>query len=221
MSKRSIVLVDDDPATKVVVEELVQRAGFDIVSIDSTQKALAYFDRPTETIAMVIADMTMPPSDGIAFLKEVKKRPAVRTVPFLFLSALNDTQVLISAFQQGAVDYFIKPIKGELFIAKIRSMVDAFEQSVRGARTLLSGQLRDTPVEEILVWCDRESLNGFVRIERDSGEVGWIGFVKGLPELIEIRDSEQHMQHTDTEAFERIREWTDGRFEVRRGDEKD
>lgn len=224
MKDRTIAIIDDDDSMLVLLEKLVERAGFRSVNFRQPSKALAYFDEPGHTPpAMIIADMTMPAMDGISLLKEVKKRPATKAVPFLFLSALNDTAVLVNAFEQGAVDYFIKPIKTELFIAKIRSMTDAFETSARQAATLATGQLGDQSFDEILELCDRESLNGFVRIAHEDGQEGLIRFIKGMPERIEIYDTRRILVSCDADAFEAMRAWTSGQFEVRRGsaDESD
>lgn len=217
MKDRTIAIIDDDDAMLVLLETLVKRAGFKPIAFRQPARALAYFDHPDDHVVMIIADMTMPAMDGIALLKEAKKRASVQAVPFLFLSALSDTAVLVNAFEQGAVDYFIKPIKNELFIAKIKSMTEAFENSARHAVTLASGQLAERSIEDLLVMCDDEALNGFLRVRHNEGQEGIIHFVKGMPERIEIYDTTRQLISREAEAFETIRGWTNGQFEVRRG----
>lgn len=218
MPKKQILVVDHDPIMLNEIAELVTRAGFEPVSFSNAQKALDYLDQYGKgSLRMIVAEAVMPDVDGFGFLKQVKKRPVVKDLPFLFLTHAHDTSILINAFEQGAVDYFFKPIKKELFIAKIRSMVGAFDDHIRNTNTLLSGNLGSKPLEEIIAICEHESLNGFVRVTHPDGVTGVITFLKGLPEVIYIENGQGKKTFTDTEAFEKMHEWNAGDFVVQRG----
>jgi response regulator RpfG family c-di-GMP phosphodiesterase len=218
MSKKQILAVDHDPAMLTEIADLITKAGFEAVSISNAQTALDHLDKHGKGgLRMIVAEAIMPDVDGFGFLKEVKKRPAVKDLPFLFLTHAHDTSILINAFEQGAVDYFFKPIKKELFIAKIRSMVGAFDDHIRNTNTLLSGNLSLKALEEIIATCEHESLNGFIRIHHPDGVTGVITFLKGLPDGIYIENGQGKKIFTDTEAFEKMHEWTNGDFVVRRG----
>lgn len=219
MSKKKILIVDDDPAALVNVTHLVEKAGYQAVGFQKPELAMAYLERPeSRDVRMVIADMVFRTMDGFTFLKEVKKKDHVRLMPFLFLSELNDTAVLIHAYEHGAVDYFIKPIQKEnLFIAKIRSMADAFERTLISAHTVLAGHLEEKPLAEILAVCEHESLNGFLKIVHPEGFTGVMTFEKGLPESMAVVDASHKPVVSETEAFEMMGRWTAGEFIVRRG----
>jgi CheY-like chemotaxis protein len=218
MSHKSILIVDDDPSTLVIVTELVEKAGFQAVGFRKSAQALAYLEKYGEqNIRMIISDLTQGNTDGFNFLKDLKKKPQAKDLPFLFLSAQHDTTMLINAFEHGAVDYFNKPIKKELFIAKIRSMADAFEAQLQKAHTVLSGRLSEKPLDEILAYCEHESLNGFLKIDHPKDLTGFITLVKGMPEEIEIKNSSGSATHADAEALEQMQMWTEGEFIVRRG----
>lgn len=218
MQKKQIMVVDHDPAMLADVVALVNKAGFETVSYSSAQQALTHLDtQGKSTLRMIVAEAVMPDVDGFGFLKEVKKRPAVKDLPFLFLTHAHDTSILINAFEHGAVDYFFKPLKKELFIAKIRSMIGAFDDNIKNTNTILSGKLVDKPLDEIVALCEHESLNGFVQINHPDQFQGIITFVKGLPEVIYIQDRQGKKLFTETEAFEKMYEWDAGDFVVRRG----
>ncbi len=218
MASKKILIVDDDPSTLVLVSELVEKAGFGAVGFRKSAQALEYLDRSDlNDIRMVIADLTQGNTDGFNFLKDLKKKANVKDLPFLFLSAMHDTTMLINAFEHGAVDYFNKPIKKELFIAKIRSMSGAFEAHLMKAHTLLTGRLSEKPLDEIVAYCERESLNGFLTVTQPDHGVGILTFIKGLPDKIEIRDKNKRLLFSETEAFEQMHEWKNGDFTVRRG----
>ena len=222
MQKKQIMVVDHDPAMLAEVVELVNKAGFETVSYSSAQQALTHLDtQGKNALRMIVAEAVMPDVDGFGFLKEVKRRPAVKDLPFLFLTHAHDTSILINAFEHGAVDYFFKPLKKELFIAKIRSMVGAFDDNIKSAHTLLSGKLGDKQLDEIVAFCEHESLNGFVHVNHPDRFQGIITFVKGLPDVIYIQDRQGKKLFTETEAFEKMYEWDAGDFVVRRGNLSD
>lgn len=214
--------VDHDPLMLAEIVELIKKAGFETVSFSSAHEALEYLDTHGKSdLRMIVAEAVMPDVDGFGFLKEVKKRQPVRDLPFLFLTHAHDTSILINAFEHGAVDYFFKPLKKELFIAKIRSMVGAFNDNVKNTNTLLSGKLANKPLEEIVAFCERESLNGFIHISHPDRLNGVITFSKGMPDVIYIQDGQGKNLFTETEAFEKMYEWNAGDFVVRRGDLSD
>jgi CheY-like chemotaxis protein len=218
MAPAKILIVDDDPTTLVLVSGLVERAGFTPVGFRKSAQAMEYLSRTDGAgIRIIIADLTQGNMDGFNFLKEVKKKGQANEIPFLFLSAMHDTTMLINAYEHGAVDYFNKPIKKELFIAKIRAMAGAFEAQVQKAHTLISGRLSEKPLDEILGLCEHESLNGFLKITHPKNLSGLITFVKGMPEKIEITNSSAVVTHADAEALEQMQMWTEGEFVVRRG----
>lgn len=222
MQNKQILVVDHDPSMLEEVVELLKRAGFGTVSFSNALQALKYLDTyGIKDLRMIVAEAVMPDVDGFGFLKEVKKRQSAKDIPFLFLTHAHDTSILINAFEHGAVDYFFKPIKKELFIAKIRSMVGAFDNNAKNANTLLSGKLGNKPLEEIVAFCEHESLNGFIHISHPDQISGIITFVKGLPEVMFIQDGQGKKVFIETEAFEKMHEWNEGEFVVRRGNLSD
>lgn len=222
MRPNQILVVDHDPSMLAEVVEIVKKAGFETVSFSNAQQALHHLDAHGKNeLRMIVAEAVMPDVDGFGFLKEVKKRQSVRDLPFLFLTNAHDTSILINAFEHGAIDYFFKPIKKELFVAKIRSMIGALDDNEKNVNTLLSGKLGDKPLEEIVAFCERESLNGFIHINHPDRLNGVITFIKGLPDAIYIQDAQGKKAHTETEAFEKMYEWKSGDFVVRRGSVSD
>ncbi len=214
-----IIIVDYDPTALVQISGFVEKAGFKPLGFQKAGLALEYFLKPeSRDVCMVITDAVMPGMDGFSFLKEAKKVAHAQSLPFLFLSEVNDTAVLINAYEHGAIDYFIKPIRKEaLFIAKIKSMATAFEKTRASANTLMAGHLEEKPFADILALCDQESLNGFLKISHPKGMIGTITFTKGLPETVAITDLQGKPLESETDAFEKMNEWSEGEFIVRRG----
>jgi len=66
----------------------------------------------------------MPGMDGFEVMRELRSQPETRDLPVIFLTADNERENLVRAFEAGAVDYVTKPFVTEELIARVRTHVD-------------------------------------------------------------------------------------------------
>jgi CheY-like chemotaxis protein len=79
MAKR-VLIVDDDPAQRRILEETVKRFGFETKSTNSGEQALEVLGGPDRgSIALVLLDLVMPGVDGMAVLERLKGNSAPST----------------------------------------------------------------------------------------------------------------------------------------------
>jgi serine phosphatase RsbU (regulator of sigma subunit) len=102
----SVLLVEDDRADAVLVEELIVDSGADIQvvwspSIQDAERRLKA-SRPD----CILLDLNLPDADGIKALDQVAKQDA--TMPIVVLTGLNDEHFGVSAVAAGAQDYLVK-----------------------------------------------------------------------------------------------------------------
>lgn len=116
-----ILVVDDQPANLRVVSTLLMRHHYQVMTAGSGEEALAMAgaQRPD----LLLLDMMMPGMDGFALLAEVKQREGLRRVPVVFLTAAHDRELLLRAFDAGAVDYVTKPFMAEELLARVSAHV--------------------------------------------------------------------------------------------------
>lgn len=214
---KKIVIVDDDKKTLFLIDKMLDRSGFDSVSFEDPVRALSFIEKNQRDVALVIADVAMPGLSGFDLLEEIKRNTQSVNLPFVFLSALSAESLAVSAFEQGALDYIVKPVSRDFLVAKIRSIVKTFEESKSRASTMIRGHLRDKPVEDLLGFCEREGLTGTVTVVQPNGIRGVIRFVRGLPDQISIVDASEHTLYTEIEAYDNIRTWQEGDFSIQRG----
>jgi DNA-binding response OmpR family regulator len=108
----SVLAVDDNPETLLVVEHTLRRHGFSVSSAPSGEAALARLAR--EGLPhLVVVDMNMPPGmDGFAFCEQLGR---FSDVPVIILTAVDQEDTVVRAIRQYAEDYVIKPFNpGEL-----------------------------------------------------------------------------------------------------------
>lgn len=216
-SEKSIVLVDDDPKILFLLKRMLERAGFVTDAFEQAADALKFLNSGRSNVTMIICDVAMPGMSGFDLLKEVKQQSRTKDLPFLFLSAFSDEELLVKALDQGAVDYVIKPVSQNVLVAKIRSLLKAFEANKSKSTTILKGGLDEKPIGEVLAFCEREGLNGVLKVTRPDGTYGIINYVKGHPENILVFNERQICTHSDLDAFETIGSWEKGLYTIKRG----
>lgn len=117
----NILIADDLKFIKLVLRDLVEKAGFRVVGEASNgEEAVAlYQDKRPDVVLM---DITMPKMDGLAALKAILKiDPEARVI---MCSALGQQSLIVQALQLGAKDFIVKPFREERVIASIKKILD-------------------------------------------------------------------------------------------------
>lgn len=116
-----ILVVDDQPANLRTLAMLLSRAGYEVATAAKGDDALA--QAAERTPDLILLDMMMPGMDGFAVLAEIGQCPMLRGVPVVFLTAAQDRDLLLRAFDGGAVDYVTKPFLPEELLARVQAHV--------------------------------------------------------------------------------------------------
>jgi len=118
--RRPVVLVvDDTPDNLSVLFDLLGNAGFDVLVAEDGESALARV--PLARPDVILLDVLMPGLDGFATCERLRKDPALRDIPVIFMTALTDTIDKVRGFEAGAVDYVTKPFQLEELLARLRA----------------------------------------------------------------------------------------------------
>ncbi|MDR6990049.1 HAMP domain-containing sensor histidine kinase [Luteimonas sp. 3794] len=116
-----ILVVDDQPANLRVVSSLLSRHGYEVQTAPDGAEALAMLE--TRQPDLLLLDMLMPNMDGFALLAEIKQNPDLLRLPVVFLTVAQDRELLLRAFDAGAVDYVTKPFMPEELLARVNAHV--------------------------------------------------------------------------------------------------
>ena len=104
-AKRRILIVDDDPLLLAFLTEVISHAGYATQAASSGEEALAVISKGEPDLALL--DITMPGISGLELAARLKESTSV---PFMFLSAVDDTESAKQAAAHGAVGYLVKPV---------------------------------------------------------------------------------------------------------------
>jgi two-component sensor histidine kinase len=113
------MIVDDNPATLKLLEDMLLQQEYEVHSFPSGSMALAAALRHPPDL--ILLDVDMPEMNGYEVCERLKSATALSEIPVIFLSALNDTQDKITAFRSGAADYVSKPFQFEEVHARVET----------------------------------------------------------------------------------------------------
>lgn len=117
----NVLIVDDLKFIKMVLRDLIEKAGFRVVgeASDGLEAIEAFQDKRPD---VVILDVTMPKMDGISALKKILELdPAARVI---MCSALGQQRLIVQAIQLGAKDFIVKPFRAERVVSAIKQTLN-------------------------------------------------------------------------------------------------
>ncbi|MGV8952374.1 MAG: response regulator transcription factor [Cypionkella sp.] len=113
-----ILIVDDDPQIRAVLEIALERAGYDVIAARDGAAGLrrALRDAPD----LVVLDVGLPEMDGLEVCRRLR---AKSEVPVLFLTARDDEIDRVLGLEMGADDYVTKPFSPRELVARIKAIL--------------------------------------------------------------------------------------------------
>lgn len=125
MTARSRILVaDDDPISRMTVQEYLEASGYSIVAVADGEEALAALDK--ECFDLLILDMLMPNKDGIEVILELRKRGDPIKILAVSSGGRMDKQSLLRpAIAFGATATAAKPLMRTPLVALVSTLLDA------------------------------------------------------------------------------------------------
>mmetsp|Transcript_33317 Transcript_33317/g.84420 ORF Transcript_33317/g.84420 Transcript_33317/m.84420 type:complete len:970 (-) Transcript_33317:1490-4399(-) len=111
-----ILLVDDDPITLRAVEQLLKKHGYKVSTALNGREALKLLEATKTSpnaapIDLVLTDVLMPEVSGFELIHEVVHGTAFSDLPVVVMSSQDSQESVLQAFEAGAADYLIKPIR--------------------------------------------------------------------------------------------------------------
>ena len=119
--KPDILVVDDDPRNRKLLEEYLNAAGYEVrVAFDGRTALAEAAERPPD---LVLLDVMMPDLSGLEVCRQLKNDPKTRLCQVVLVTALDGAPHRVQGLDTGADDYIAKPVRREEFMAKVRSML--------------------------------------------------------------------------------------------------
>ncbi len=136
MGKNKILIVDDDPSLRRVLEVQLEQEGYAAASAGSAQEALSTLQ--VQAYDLVIVDLKMPEISGITLLRQLHSQ--IPETVIIILTAFGSVETAVEAIKAGAYDYLTKPVDPAEFSIVIRRALEhsLLVKEVRTLRTSLN-----------------------------------------------------------------------------------
>ena len=115
----NILIVDDMPANTLLLSKILTARGYHVRPVLSGKLALQA--ARTEPPDLILLDINMPEMNGYEVCEQLKADAALKDIPVIFISALDQPQEKVKAFRVGGVDYVTKPFQLEEVQARVET----------------------------------------------------------------------------------------------------
>lgn len=170
----SILVVDDNPASRALLTRRLARSGHRVAHAEDGEHALSMVRQ--HPFDLMLLDVLMPRVTGYDVLSAMKADPALRHLPVIMITGLDDLDSLVRCIEGGAEDYLTKPFDPVLLKARIGACLE--KKRLRDKEQLLLAEIRKAKEQsEALL------LNILPRSIADRLKAGESTIVDTLPEV--------------------------------------
>jgi DNA-binding NtrC family response regulator len=174
----TILVVDDDPVQRRLLEAMLRRFGYEALTAESGDAALRVLSGPDgDAVNLMILDLVMPELDGHGVLAALRERGL--DIPVIVQTAHGSIDTVVTAMRAGASDFVVKPVGAERLQVSIKNALKlgALEHEIRHMKRRATGTLgfrdiatKSADMTRIVRLAERAAKSGIpVLIEGESG----------------------------------------------------
>jgi len=117
---KRILIVDDSPTERHVLNDMLTKSGYDVVASDNGEDAIqkAKALKPD----LIVMDVVMPGLNGFQATRAISRDPDTRTIPIILCTSKSQETDKIWGMRQGARDYIVKPVNKDELLEKIAAI---------------------------------------------------------------------------------------------------
>ncbi len=193
-----VLVVDDDLAQRVLVQEALGAAGFDT---DEAEDGAGGIARTTDLEPdLVILDVMMPDLDGFAVCRTLRQESRTAHIPILIVTGLEDEESIERAFEVGATNFLTKPINWTLLGHHVRYLLRASETESELRAATLAAEAAARAKAQLLANMSHElrtplnAVIGFAEFMANEG-LGPLGNPGYVDCATDIKDAGDHLLH--------------------------
>ena len=192
----NILIVDDDPVIRTITRHTLAGAGY---VVSEAENGLVARERvEAQAPAMILLDVVMPEMDGFEFCAWLRGQPALKRVPVLMMTGLEDHGSVQRAFDVGASDFIAKPVNPHILVQRVRFLLRASQTLEELSRS-----------RESLATAQRIARLGNWNIDRATGRHIWSEEMRNILEIdpSQAGDSyETYFSRVHGDDLERVRQ---------------
>ncbi len=119
--KKTILIVDDEPAIRLGLAATLKRQGYSIITAEDGNDGIL---KATQALPdLILSDVMMPNMNGFELRRQLGTVPSLASIPFIFLTARTGSEDRIAGIREGADDYVTKPFVIDELIARVDAVL--------------------------------------------------------------------------------------------------
>ncbi|PJA15165.1 MAG: hypothetical protein COX65_04540 [Elusimicrobia bacterium CG_4_10_14_0_2_um_filter_56_8] len=121
-----VLLADDQTELLMLMKEMVEFAGFEVVTANDGVEAMqAVFETSPD---IIVLDYNMPRKDGLQVAQDLKNNPVFAHIPIIIVTGIGEKSTKLKGLSMGIDDYLIKPVDTDELVARIRMILKRNKQ---------------------------------------------------------------------------------------------
>jgi signal transduction histidine kinase len=156
-SQASILIVDDDPTSLTVMQEILANQGARLVTASSGEEALRKV--LDDDFAAILMDVRMPGIDGFITASMIRERKRSKYTPIIFVTGhAEDLTTMFKGYRAGAVDFIVKPVIPDVLRSKLAVFVGLHDMN-----RILNAELAERTLTEQRLRASEENLRALAK----------------------------------------------------------
>lgn len=139
MPNTSVLIVDDEVINRLLLNEYLVDAGYDVVEADGGIQALEALNKEPDRFSAVLLDRMMPDMDGLTVLKQIKETEILQDIPVIMQTAKAMKSEIQEGLEGGSYYYLTKPFDRKTLLTILQAAIEQFTTH----QSLIS-ELKDT-----------------------------------------------------------------------------
>ncbi len=162
-SPATLLIVDDEPQVRKLLETLLQHEGYQTLTASSGEEALLLVAKQPPDL--ILLDIMMPGMDGYDVASQLKGNAATANIPIIMLTALSESEARISGLETGAEEFLSKPVEHIELWLRVRNLLrlKAHGDQLKTHGLMLEQQLQNQ-TRETVHDLTREALENDLRL---------------------------------------------------------
>ncbi|MCZ0736362.1 sigma-54-dependent transcriptional regulator [Phreatobacter sp. AB_2022a] len=115
----TILICDDDPVQRRLVEAIVRKAGYDVRITENGEQAMRVLAEEGDGIDLLVLDLVMPERDGMGVLAAMREQGIAK--PVIVQTSQGGIDTVVNAMRAGATDFVVKPVGAERLSVSIKN----------------------------------------------------------------------------------------------------
>jgi len=168
----TVLVVDDEPIVRDVVVRYLEQAGYRTLQAGDGDTARSLLEQ--ETPSLVVLDLMLPGTDGLALCRWIRARSAL---PVIMVTALGEEADRLAGLELGADDYLTKPFSPRELVARVKAVLRRSSSGAAKAERIEVGDL-------LVDASRREALKGGAPLRLTALEFDLLRFLAGNPNRV-------------------------------------